>query len=60
MSDLRDTRVLSRRAARELSLEEIECVSGAFGLHVCSFNVITCQLDGPVPCIPPPPPVCVP
>lgn len=55
MSDLRDNRVLSRQAARELSQQEIECVNGAFGRHVCSFDPITCQLDGPFPCIPPPP-----
>jgi hypothetical protein len=55
MSNLRDTRVLSRQAARELSQEEIECVNGALRLSVCSFNPITCQLDGPFPCKPPAP-----
>ena len=54
MSDLRETRVLSRQAARELSQQEIECVNGAF-LSVCSFNPLTCQLDGPFPCKPPAP-----
>ena len=50
-----DVRVLSRKGARELTPRETECVNGAFQrkLPVCSFNPLTCQLDGPVPCKPP-------
>lgn len=55
MSNINDNRVLSRQAARELNQQEIESVKGAFRLPVCSFNSITCQLDGPVPCKPPAP-----
>jgi hypothetical protein len=50
-----EDRVLSRTNARELNRQEMECVNGAFqpNLHVCSFNPLTCQLDGPFPCKPP-------
>jgi hypothetical protein len=55
MSNSPDIRVLSRTGARELNQQEVECVSGAFqGIKVCSFNPITCQLDGQ-PCKPPAP-----
>ncbi|HEY6349179.1 MAG TPA: hypothetical protein VI636_07200 [Candidatus Angelobacter sp.] len=56
MSNPNDDRVLSRKGARELSPQELECVSGSFqrsNLPVCSFNPLTCQLDGPFPCKPP-------
>jgi len=56
MSNPNHVRVLGRQGARELNLEETECVNGGFqrsSLPVCSFNAITCQLDGPVPCKPP-------
>jgi hypothetical protein len=55
MSNRQDNRVLSRQGARELNHQEMECVNGAIHRTVCSFNSITCQLDGPFPCIPPPP-----
>jgi hypothetical protein len=56
MSNQQETRVLSRMNARELNHLEIERVGGAIvNRPVCSFNSITCQLDGPFPCIPPPP-----
>lgn len=55
MSDLLNNRVLGRQAARDLSQQEIECVNGAFKLPVCSFNPLTCELDGPFPCKPPAP-----
>lgn len=55
MSNPNDVRVLVRQGARELNAEEMESVNGGFkrNLPVCSFNAITCQLDGPVPCKPP-------
>jgi hypothetical protein len=55
MSNPHDVRVLSRQGARELNPQEMECVNGGFQriLPVCSFNPLTCQLDGPVPCKPP-------
>jgi len=56
MSNQQENRVLSRLGARELNQLETESVSGAIqGRRVCTFNSITCQLDGPFPCIPPPP-----
>ena len=55
MSNSQTSRVLSRLGARELDPSETECVGGSFQRTVCSFNSITCQLDGPFPCIPPPP-----
>ena len=56
MSNQEENRVLSRMGARELNHLESKCVGGAIvGRPVCSFNSITCQLDGPFPCIPPPP-----
>jgi hypothetical protein len=54
MSNSMENRVLSRVSARELSKQETECVHGAF-TQVCSFNPLTCQLDGPYPCKPPAP-----
>jgi hypothetical protein len=55
MSNPHDVRVLSRKGARELDPRETERVNGALqrNLQVCSFNFITCQLDGPFPCKPP-------
>ena len=55
MSSPNDVRVLGRKGARELNLEETESVKGGFQrvLPVCSFNPLTCQLDGPDPCKPP-------
>ena len=55
MSNSHDGRVLSRKGALELNAEQLECVSGGFqrNLPVCSFNPLTCQFDGPVPCKPP-------
>lgn len=54
MSNSHDVRVLGRQGARDLKPEEIECVNGGFQrLQVCSFNPLTCQLDGPTPCKPP-------
>ena len=50
-----EMRVLIRQGARELTQQETECVNGAFYLPTCSFNPITCQLDGPFPCKPPGP-----
>jgi hypothetical protein len=56
MSNQQENRVLSRLGARELNQLETECVNGAIiQRRVCTFNSITCQLDGPFPCIPPPP-----
>ena len=55
MSNIQDNRVLSRWGARELTKNETEQVNGAFILPVCSFNPLTCQLDGPSPCKPPAP-----
>jgi hypothetical protein len=55
MSNQPENRVLSRLGARELNQLETECVSGGIQRKVCTFNSITCQLDGPFPCIPPPP-----
>jgi hypothetical protein len=56
MSNQKENRVLSRLGARELSQLETESVSGGI-VHrpVCTFISLTCQLDGPFPCIPPPP-----
>lgn len=54
MSKQQDVRVLCRQGARELTQMETECVNGAFYLPVCTFNSITCQLDGQ-PCRPPGP-----
>jgi hypothetical protein len=56
MSNQRENRVLSRLGARELNELEMESVSGAIvGRRVCTFISVTCTLDGPFPCIPPPP-----
>ena len=54
MSNQNENRVLSRLGARELTLTETECVSGGFRLPlpICTFDAITCQLDGQ-PCKPP-------
>lgn len=55
MSNPNEVRVLGRQGARDLKPEEIECVNGGFQarLQVCSFNPLTCQLDGAFPCKPP-------
>jgi len=54
MSNQQGNRVLSRLGARELNPKEMECVNGGFRppLPICTFNAITCQLDGQ-PCKPP-------
>ena len=43
-----DKRVLSRLGARELSYDEIECVSGARAAHtnVCTFATMTTTGSG--------------
>jgi hypothetical protein len=48
MSDARETRVLSRMGARELTREEVEYVSGAGQVHTnnCTINLSTGSRDG--------------
>ncbi|HXB19848.1 MAG TPA: hypothetical protein VNV88_00635 [Candidatus Solibacter sp.] len=48
MSDARETRVLGRIGARELTREELEYVSGAGTLHTnnCTINLSTGTRDG--------------
>lgn len=45
-------RVLSRMGARELSEQELEQVGGGFRYPRCTFNPVTCVMDGI--CTPPP------
>ncbi len=52
MSNLQENRVLGRTGARVLSEQELQQVSGGFHTSLCSFNSITCQVDGD--CIVPP------
>ena len=53
MSSLHEqNRVLGRAGARLLSEQELQQISGGIHTNVCSFNPITCQVDGD--CIVPP------
>ncbi len=45
-------RVLGRAGARLLSEQELQQITGGFHTNVCSFNPITCIIDGD--CIVPP------
>ncbi|MBZ5522596.1 MAG: hypothetical protein LAP21_10195 [Acidobacteriia bacterium] len=45
-------RVLSRLGARELTEQEINQVGGALRTGLCTFNPVTCVMDGD--CSPPP------
>jgi hypothetical protein len=47
MSDQKDTRVLNRIGARELTAREVEIISGGlFHTNVITFNPWTGQRDG--------------
>jgi len=46
MSKIENNRVLSRMAARELTQQEIEEVSGAIIRPKCTFDPRTCFIDG--------------
>lgn len=50
-----NNRVLSRMGARELSPEQLEQVGGGFYFPRCTFNPVTCAMDG----ICSPPPACL-
>ena len=53
MSNQKESRVLSRMAARELTKEEMECVGGALRfISKCTWDPRTCVMDGQ--CSPPP------
>lgn len=52
MSNQQENRVLTRMGARELSQAETECINGAILRPRCTFNPVTCAMDGI--CSPPP------
>ena len=52
MSNQQESRVLSRLGARELSPAETESVNGAIYRPRCTFDPVTCVMDGV--CSPPP------
>lgn len=52
MSNVQENRVLGRAGARLLSEPELQQITGGFHTTVCSFNPITCHIDGD--CIIPP------
>lgn len=47
-----ENRVLSRISARELTEQEISAVSGGLSISKCTFDPVTCVMDGQ--CSPPP------
>lgn len=56
--DKENSRVLSRRGARVLNAKEYEEVGGGFSIGHCTFNPVTCAMDGvcsPLPRCPLPP-----
>ena len=46
MSNTKTDRVLGRMCARELTSLEMEAISGGIVFPKCTFNPVTCVIDG--------------